>query len=229
MNKSSTHSIIMIYLIKKYIIFFLVIIFVGLLIPLFVYINEPKETIYTGKISLPKIDEQFKPIFVDFLNSNSFKFNEKQNTPCITDYTENNMGFLDITVRIVLDENIEDQEKVINDVVKVCGEILYETLERFMNFNSQIIQHYEKNSDELNYQYTWIKIQELNNKNFFLKFVSERMLRNGVKVVKIYEPSGAIKHLTNIVFTFIILTTLVLGFFVARQNLAPTKKKYKKK
>lgn len=229
MNKSSTHSIIMIYLIKKYIIFFLAIIFAGLLIPGFVYINESKETIYTGKISLPKIDQEFTPIFVDFLNSNSFKFNETRNIPCKTDYSENPMGFLDVTVRIVLKEGVENQEKTINDVVEVCGQILYETLERFMNFNSQIIQHYEKNSDELNYQYTWMKIQELNNKNFFLKFVSERMLRNGIKVVKIYAPSSAKKHLTNLIFTFIILSTLVLGYFVARENLAPTKKKSKKK
>lgn len=219
----------MIYLIKKYIIFFLAIIFAGLLINGFVYINESKETIYTGKVSLPKIDQEFTPIFVDFLNSNSFKFNETRNIPCKIDYSENSMGFLDVTIRIVLKEGVEDKEKTVNNVVEVCGQILYETLERFMNFNSQIIQHYEKTSDELNYKYNWTRIQELNNKNFFLKFVSDRMLKNGIKVVKIYSPSSGKKHLTNLIFTLLILSALVLGYFVARENLAPTKKKYKKK
>ena len=219
----------MIYLIKKYIIFFLAIIFAGLLINGFVYINESKETIYTGKVSLPKIDQEFTPIFVDFLNSNSFKFNETRNIPCKIDYSENSMGFLDVTIRIVLKEGVEDKEKTVNNVVEVCGQILYETLERFMNFNSQIIQHYEKTSDELNYKYNWTRIQELNNKNFFLKFVSDRMLKNGIKVVKIYAPSSGKKHLTNLIFTLLILSALVLGYFVARENLAPTKKKYKKK
>ena len=211
----------MIHLIKNNKFKILIFLLLSFLIPFFVYTAEDKNKYYEAKINLANIDNEFKPIFKNFLNKNTYLENDKDTSlKCKTAYDDSNKAGAFLQMSIVISQNQKEEKKEIEKIKSKCKKIIIKTMDDYIAFKNEVINFYERNDDDGFYSnYVLPKKVEIYNANFFLNYTRQKINEDSINLVKTYEPSTIKQHLINLFFTILIIFALFIGFLIAKQNL----------